>query len=89
MLEPMSLIPLARFGCAKLVRFEVLPNSEVVQLAVGDPLQLPPPLSSFSNEKTEEEAGLAKTLFVRMAENGVTPTMLRTQYRVRDVSFIK
>ncbi|ELR18662.1 uncharacterized protein ACA1_393280 [Acanthamoeba castellanii str. Neff] len=38
MLEPHSMIPLARFNCQKLI-------------AVGDPLQLPPVLESFANKE--------------------------------------
>jgi superfamily I DNA and/or RNA helicase len=66
MLEPMSIIPLTRFSCMRL-------------LAVGDPLQLPPTLQSFVEES---EDGILKTLFVRLAAIGFEPILLRTQYRV-------
>jgi superfamily I DNA and/or RNA helicase len=49
------------------------------QIAVGDPLQLPPVLESFA----DREDGLAKTLFIRLSTIGFPPIMLRTQYRVR------
>eukprot|EP01105_Mastigella_eilhardi_P021648 TRINITY_DN5269_c0_g1_i1.p1 TRINITY_DN5269_c0_g1~~TRINITY_DN5269_c0_g1_i1.p1 ORF type:complete len:1279 (-),score=230.02 TRINITY_DN5269_c0_g1_i1:22-3858(-) len=65
LIEPLSLLPITRFGCEKLI-------------TVGDPLQLPPVLmSTFSHDTSE---GLAKTLFSRLCTNQV-PVMLRTQYR--------
>ncbi|GAQ88406.1 RNA helicase nonsense mRNA reducing factor [Klebsormidium nitens] len=77
--EPLSLMPLAILGCEKLV-------------AVGDPAQLPPQLTGSSSASKEDdiEAGLQKSgsghgleraMFVRLAEIGHTPIMLRTQYR--------
>jgi superfamily I DNA and/or RNA helicase len=82
MLEPLSLVPLTRFGCARLVLFLLLLNNLMVflQLAAGDPMQLPPTLNTFNDERAEE--GLAKTLFVRLVSLGYEPIMLRTQYRV-------
>eukprot|EP00818_Percolomonas_sp_WS_P008249 CAMPEP_0117456414 /NCGR_PEP_ID=MMETSP0759-20121206/11864_1 /TAXON_ID=63605 /ORGANISM="Percolomonas cosmopolitus, Strain WS" /LENGTH=1522 /DNA_ID=CAMNT_0005249751 /DNA_START=200 /DNA_END=4768 /DNA_ORIENTATION=- len=46
-------------------------------IAVGDPLQLPPTLVGASSS----EDSLGKTLFVRLANVGFKPLMLRTQYR--------
>ena len=46
-------------------------------VAVGDPQQLPPTLSSQSGESQ----GLEKTMFLRLANAGADPVMLRTQYR--------
>lgn len=66
MTEPMSLLPIGKFGCQALV-------------LVGDPMQLPPPLSSFSINETD---GLGKTLFSRIAHQGTEPIMLKTQYRL-------
>ena len=71
MLEPLSFIPINRFKCRYL-------------LAAGDPMQLPPTLSNFSEN---EEEGLGKTLFVRLANLGISPIMLRTQYRVSATTF--
>jgi len=70
MLEPMSLLPLGRYGCQKMI-------------AVGDPMQLPPQLRTGSAEDsgTKGECGLEKTIFLRLAALGYTPIMLRTQYR--------
>lgn len=45
-------------------------------LGVGDPLQLPP-VNSFGGSE-----GYGKTFFVRLAETGFEPHLLRTQYRV-------
>ena len=43
MLEPQSLLPIARFNCRKLI-------------AVGDPLQLPPIISfSFKEKKLQQQ----------------------------------
>jgi len=69
MLEPMSLVALARFRAARLV-------------AVGDPKQLPPTLrgSSSGAEERAAKLGLGKTLFTRMA-SAVPLILLRTQYR--------
>lgn len=73
MLEPMSLLPLSRFKCLRL-------------LTAGDPMQLSPTLSSFAEETLAEE-GLAKTLFVRLTSIGFQPIMLKTQYRVSSFFF--
>ncbi len=69
----MSLLPLARFGCERL-------------LAVGDPKQLPPTLASTSSLHDEAVVGtaqdetLSKALFVRLSTY-FEPILLRTQYR--------
>jgi hypothetical protein len=74
MIEPLSLLPLARFGTERF-------------LAVGDPRQLPPtlvsvPESSFGGDArgTADDRSLSKALFVRLAAD-FPPIMLRTQYR--------
>ncbi|KAI8819486.1 AAA domain-containing protein [Fimicolochytrium jonesii] len=67
MTEPMSLLPLARFGSQKA-------------LLVGDPLQLPPTIPTTADPSRKD--GLERTLFERLAESGLTPVLLRTQYRV-------
>jgi len=48
-------------------------------LLVGDPMQLAPTLTVPSKVRT----GLERTLFERLAEAGIDPILLRTQYRVR------
>ncbi|XP_048457336.1 protein ZGRF1 [Rhincodon typus] len=63
--EPVSLLPIARFGCEKLI-------------LVGDPKQLPP---TIQGSESAHEAGLEQTLFDRMCLMGHNPIMLRTQYR--------
>ncbi|XP_048389332.2 protein ZGRF1-like [Stegostoma tigrinum] len=63
--EPVSLLPIARFGCEKLI-------------LVGDPKQLPP---TIQGSESAQEAGLEQTLFDRMCLMGHNPIMLRTQYR--------
>ncbi|XP_059820905.1 protein ZGRF1-like [Hypanus sabinus] len=63
--EPTSLLPIARFGCAKLI-------------LVGDPKQLPP---TIQGSESVHDAGLEQTLFDRMCLMGHKPIMLRTQYR--------
>ncbi|XP_069782301.1 5'-3' DNA helicase ZGRF1-like isoform X2 [Narcine bancroftii] len=63
--EPMSLLPIARFGCEKLI-------------LVGDPKQLPP---TIQGSESAHDAGLEQTLFDRMCLMGYQPVMLRTQYR--------
>lgn len=45
-------------------------------------MQLPPTLTSNQITTTAEDHTLGKTLFTRLAHLGVTPVMLRTQYRV-------
>ncbi|KAI8908256.1 AAA domain-containing protein [Powellomyces hirtus] len=67
MTEPMSLLPMARFGAQKA-------------LLIGDPLQLPPTLNTPSI--ATHKSGLDRTLFERMADSGHVPILLRTQYRV-------
>lgn len=69
MLEPLSMLPIGKFGCEKLI-------------SVGDPMQLPPTLTSNQITTTAEDHTLGKTLFTRLAHLGVAPIMLRTQYRV-------
>ncbi|XP_051896750.1 protein ZGRF1-like [Pristis pectinata] len=63
--EPTSLLPIARFGCEKLI-------------LVGDPKQLPP---TIQGSESAHDAGLEQTLFDRMCLMGHKPIMLRTQYR--------
>uniref|UniRef100_UPI00398E7E4D 5'-3' DNA helicase ZGRF1-like isoform X2 n=1 Tax=Pristiophorus japonicus TaxID=55135 RepID=UPI00398E7E4D len=63
--EPASLLPIARFGCEKLI-------------LVGDPKQLPP---TIQGSESAHDAGLEQTLFDRMCLMGYNPIMLRTQYR--------
>ncbi|XP_038648115.1 protein ZGRF1-like isoform X3 [Scyliorhinus canicula] len=63
--EPVSLLPIARFGCEKLI-------------LVGDPKQLPP---TIQGSESADGAGLEQTLFDRMCLMGYNPIMLRTQYR--------
>ncbi|XP_071496513.1 5'-3' DNA helicase ZGRF1-like [Diadema antillarum] len=65
MTEPASLLPLARFGCEKLV-------------LVGDPHQLDPTIQGSESSHT---SGLEQTLFDRLSLMGCDPVMLRTQYR--------
>ncbi|XP_060684099.1 protein ZGRF1-like [Hemiscyllium ocellatum] len=67
--EPVSLLPIARFGCEKLI-------------LVGDPKQLPP---TIQGSESAHEAGLEQTLFDRMCLMGYNPIMLRTQYRCHPV----
>lgn len=72
-IEPLSLLPVSRFQCRILI-------------AAGDPMQLPPTLQTPSNaEAFSAEPGvtgdLSKTLFSRLTNCGIEPTMLRTQYR--------
>lgn len=69
MLEPLSMLPIGKFGCEKLI-------------SVGDPMQLPPKLSSNQISTAAADHTLGKTLFARLAHLGVAPIMLRTQYRV-------
>jgi hypothetical protein len=69
MLEPLSMLPIGKFGCEKLI-------------SVGDPMQLPPTLTSNQITTTAEDHTLGKTLFTRLAHLGVAPIMLRTQYRL-------
>jgi AAA domain/DNA helicase ZGRF1-like, N-terminal domain/GRF zinc finger len=71
MVEPLSLLPMARFGCERLV-------------CVGDPQQLPPTLPSYpASSSTAAAAGgsLDRPMFSRLQSLGYEPIMLRTQYR--------
>ncbi|KAG0283918.1 hypothetical protein BGZ96_011712 [Linnemannia gamsii] len=68
LLEPMSLIPICRAGCQKVVM-------------VGDPLQLSPPINTNGDSAAK---GLSRTLFDRSIEMGIKPIMLRTQYRCHE-----
>lgn len=65
MSEPVSLLPIARFGCHKL-------------LLLGDPKQLPP---TIQGSEASHDHGLEQTLFERLTLMGHQPIMLRTQYR--------
>jgi hypothetical protein len=65
MTEPTSLLPIARFGCRKLV-------------LVGDPQQLRPTVAGPECAHTH---GLDQPMFERLAAQGVEPIMLRRQYR--------
>ncbi|XP_031561752.1 protein ZGRF1-like isoform X2 [Actinia tenebrosa] len=69
MTEPTALLPLARFGCQKLI-------------LVGDPKQLSPTIpGSTQGSHLENHAGLEQTLFDRLTKMGYRTTLLRTQYR--------
>jgi superfamily I DNA and/or RNA helicase len=68
LMEPLTMVPLARFNCNRLVM-------------IGDPLQLPPTLATHA-EEGKAGKGLDKTIFDRMIEMGHESVMLRTQYRV-------
>ncbi|XP_048365205.1 protein ZGRF1 isoform X2 [Sphaerodactylus townsendi] len=65
MTEPASLLPIARFGCEKLI-------------LVGDPKQLPP---TIQGSESAHDKGLEQTLFDRLCLMGHDPVLLRTQYR--------
>ncbi|XP_060102897.1 protein ZGRF1 [Heteronotia binoei] len=65
MTEPASLLPIARFGCEKLI-------------LVGDPKQLPP---TIQGSESAHDNGLEQTLFGRLCLMGHEPVLLRTQYR--------
>jgi superfamily I DNA and/or RNA helicase len=65
MTEPTSMLPILRFGAERL-------------LLVGDPLQLPPTISTPCEK---EVSGLDFTFFERMAATHIMPILLRTQYR--------
>ncbi|KAI8377463.1 AAA domain-containing protein [Radiomyces spectabilis] len=62
MMEPMTMVPMARFGCNRLIM-------------IGDPLQLPPTLATAADEGIIGQ-GLDKTLFDRMTELGYEVTNL-------------
>ncbi|XP_073093259.1 5'-3' DNA helicase ZGRF1 isoform X2 [Manis javanica] len=63
--EPVSLLPIARFECEKLI-------------LVGDPKQLPP---TIQGSDAAHGNGLEQTLFDRLCLMGHKPVLLRTQYR--------
>uniref|UniRef100_G3VY94 5'-3' DNA helicase ZGRF1 n=1 Tax=Sarcophilus harrisii TaxID=9305 RepID=G3VY94_SARHA len=65
MTEPVSLLPIARFNCEKLV-------------LVGDPKQLPP---TIQGSESVHDSGLEQTLFDRLCLMGHKTILLRTQYR--------
>lgn len=69
MTEPSSLLPIAKFGCHKL-------------LLVGDPKQLDP---AVQGSEAAHDQGLEQTLFDRLTKLGYEPTVLRTQYRCHPV----
>lgn len=56
LMEPLTMVPLARFSCHRLVM-------------IGDPLQLPPTLTSQA-EEGKLGKGLDKTIFDRLVEMG-------------------
>ena len=84
MIEPQSLLPITRFSAQKLVRtFIDIMN----QIAVGDPLQLPPIVSfeysnkiDFTSDKYYQN--LKNPLFLRLQQSNIITILLRTQYRV-------
>ena len=65
MTEPMSLLPLCRFGA----EYAIL---------VGDPLQLAPTLTTSTRNPA---VSLERTLFERLSDSGYSVSFLRTQYR--------
>ncbi|KAJ1888077.1 hypothetical protein LPJ66_008755, partial [Kickxella alabastrina] len=65
--EPMALIALASASCRRLV-------------LVGDPLQLPPTLTTRCSREADGH-GLERALFSRLAQLGHSPRMLATQFR--------
>ncbi|XP_069124760.1 uncharacterized protein [Argopecten irradians] len=69
MTEPSSMLPVAKFGCEKL-------------LLVGDPKQLDPTIKGVEAAHTN---GLEQTLFDRLMKMGHRPTVLYTQYRCHPV----
>ncbi|KAJ7327032.1 hypothetical protein JRQ81_016791 [Phrynocephalus forsythii] len=69
MTEPASLLPIARFGCEKLI-------------LVGDSKQLPP---TIQGSESTHSNGLEQTLFDRLCLMGHEPVLLRTQYRCHPV----
>ncbi|KAI7870679.1 AAA domain-containing protein, partial [Spinellus fusiger] len=54
LMEPLNMVPLSRFSCNRLIM-------------IGDPMQLPPTLTTNAEEETVGQ-GLDKTLFDRMTE---------------------
>jgi hypothetical protein len=80
MTEPLSLLPLARAKCCKMI-------------VVGDPMQLPPTLVAKQPSPTaaagEDSCWLGTTLFDRLMLLGHPMITLRTQYRCHpDISGI-
>jgi hypothetical protein len=67
MTEPLSLLPIARAKCSKMI-------------VVGDPLQLPPTLIGKKDDNGDS-CWLGTTLFDRLARLGYPMITLRTQYR--------
>ena len=65
MMEPLSMLPVARFKCERLI-------------LVGDPKQLSP---IVEGSEAENSSGLEMTLFERLEKMGHGTAMLRTQYR--------
>ena len=65
MMEPLSMLPIARFKCQRLI-------------LVGDPKQLRPTIQGSEASHAE---GLEVTMFERLQKAGYEPIMLRTQYR--------
>ncbi|KAJ1939028.1 hypothetical protein FBU59_004256, partial [Linderina macrospora] len=65
--EPMAMIALANAHCQRLV-------------LVGDPLQLPPTLTTRATREAETN-GLGRGLFDRLVQMGYRPRFLATQYR--------
>ncbi|KAJ2956256.1 hypothetical protein NQZ79_g7850 [Umbelopsis isabellina] len=66
-MEPMAMVPITRFSAERII-------------LIGDPLQLPPTLVTPCDPEIAGQ-GIEKTLFDRCAEMGISPVMLRTQYR--------
>jgi hypothetical protein len=66
-MEPMAMVPITNFCAERIV-------------LIGDPLQLPPTLVTPSDPEIVGQ-GIEKTLFDRCSEMGISPVMLRTQYR--------
>ena len=65
MLEPLCMLPIARFRCERLI-------------LVGDPKQLSP---TIQGSESEHKMGLEMTLFERMHKLSLNTFILRTQYR--------
>ena len=65
MMEPLSMLPIGRFRCEKLV-------------LVGDPKQLSP---TIQGSEPAHDSGLEMTMFERLQRAGCQQVMLRTQYR--------
>ncbi|KAJ1677279.1 hypothetical protein EV182_006494, partial [Spiromyces aspiralis] len=64
----MLMVPILGFQCRQLV-------------LIGDPLQLPPTMTTLAAKKAEGK-GLDRTLFHRLNEMGYKPLPLRMQYRL-------